>query len=121
MDDWLKSLKAGDEVCYTAGGSLSKTYIITKIAKITSAGKIRMDDGRLFNEKGSCRAKYTFEGYYWLQPYTDEIKQAIRHSKLLDRVESFVRCGGLKKLTNEQLEAICGIVGIEEEVFREKE
>jgi hypothetical protein len=109
MDDWLKTLKPGDEVCYEYSPLGNKHYVITTVAKITSAGNIKTADGKLFVKGFYIDSGIGRTGYH-LMPATDEIRSKIRRSKLIARLEKI----SFYSLTNEQLEAICGIAGIED-------
>jgi hypothetical protein len=105
MDDWLKSLKVGDEVCYTYT-AISKRIVMTTVAKITPTGKIRTADGKLFDETGFLKEGHGWNcTYYHLSPITDEIRYEIRCRDLLNQTRRIK----FPELTNEQLEEIVKI------------
>ena len=80
--EWLKSLKIGDEVCYDAGKYGSSFYVITRVDKITPAGKIRTADEILFNLDGENSVDKYFP--YVLQPVTDEVREAGERRIIID-------------------------------------
>jgi hypothetical protein len=81
-EDWLNSLKVGDEVCYSTRWN---GYIITKIAKITPTGQIKTEDGRTF-KGGWCRVN-TWESYF-LREVTEKVRDSILASKLIGHMKS---------------------------------
>jgi hypothetical protein len=108
-DDWLKSLKVGDEVCYNRL-IVGKDYVITPVEKITLTGKIRTENGLLFDNDGFCRDS-AFGGHYLLlRPVTEEIREGIRRYEIYKKL----KCFNWEKLTTEQLEAIAEIAGVGE-------
>jgi hypothetical protein len=116
MDDWLKSLKAGDEVCYKVGYNF-ESYITATITKITPSGIIRTSRDLSFNPDGRSIG----DGYYArLVLYDDNLKARLHKENLMSMIGRWVNNSGLNGLTVEQLEAICEIVGISE-TCKEKE
>lgn len=108
MDDWLKTLKVGDEVCYDTA-YISENYVIATVSGITPTGMVRLDNGLLFNKGGFCRDKMRNFRYH-LQPVTDEIREKVRRKELLTLIGKFK----FVNLTLAQLEAIAEIAGIGE-------
>ncbi|OMF70492.1 hypothetical protein [Paenibacillus glucanolyticus] len=79
-DEWLKTLKVGDEVTYSTRWHKD---VITIIKKITPTGQIKTEDNKTF-KKGYCRLD-TWDGC-WLNPVTDEVRERILHRSIYRKV-----------------------------------
>lgn len=105
---WVKTLKEGDEVAYNIGRYGKERWVIGRVKKITTTGKIRIDDGTLFDEKGEHRSGTGWNRIYrTIQPVTQEILDSIRREKILYDL-SHVK---FEKLPLEKLEEIMKILG----------
>lgn len=104
--EWLKSLKEGDQVAYDNSRLGTKRYVITTVKKITPKGMIRTDDGYLFNSDGYYRSSDFWEAGLHLEPVTEEILDSIKRKKLIQEFETIK----FNQLTNDQLEKILKIV-----------
>jgi hypothetical protein len=81
---WLKSLKAGDEVAIRYHNS--SQYELATVDRVTSTGKVRVGI-KLFSPNGVCMVKGT--GFiYYLEPVTDYVRESIKRDRLLKRIDS---------------------------------
>ena len=77
--EWLASLKAGDEVAYNSS-CFGTHWVVTKIAKITPTGQIKTESGLLF-KKGASRVNRWV--WCWLKPVTDSIRESARKAEIM--------------------------------------
>lgn len=107
-NEWLKGLKEGDEVAYDTvryGGE--RNYVIKTVKKITPTGKIRLDDGTLFDENGEHRSgSGWYRTYYRLVPLDQDVKDSIRRNQLLYELGNV----DFKKFPLDKLEEIMKII-----------
>ncbi|MEK5060893.1 MULTISPECIES: hypothetical protein [unclassified Paenibacillus] len=103
-EKWLKGLKEGDEVAYNTvryGGD--KSYAIHKVKRVTPTGKIRLDNDLLFDNRGDHRSgEGWFTTRYYLQPVTQEVKDANRRRNLLYEISGT----DFRKLPLDKLEIV---------------
>lgn len=97
---WLDSLKVGDEVCYYNRWS---GYKITRIEKITPTRQIKTECGLAF-KRGYHRVD-AWNGYA-LQPATDEVRNDIRKRHIVFKLSN----ANWTYFQLEQLEQIYAIV-----------
>lgn len=107
-DKALSDLKAGDEVAIRAG--MSSSYYIYTIASIDKRGIIMLEDGSRYRANGSPMEK----GSKWnypdpIEPVTDEIRQSIRKTTLVNRMAGLER-NHWKAMSIATLEAVAAIV-----------
>ncbi len=96
----------GQEVAYTI--NYGRTWRITRITRITPSGRLIVEGvSRQFDAQGRQMGS-RWERLY-LEPVTDEIRDAVRRDALLDRIQGRVR-QGLKGLSTDQLERIVAIL-----------
>lgn len=82
-NEWLNSLKVGDEVAYNVnryGGT--PHYIFTKIIKITPTGQIVTDTGHRFR-----KGKNTGAGIH-IEPITPAIQQQRKDARVLYELQT---------------------------------
>ena len=83
--EWVKTLKVGDKVAYDRGSWYGRDYIIDEIIKITPTGIIKTNKGQAFRPDGEVRG----DGWFYLQPITEEILLFLEKSKLLLSLRHF--------------------------------
>lgn len=105
-DEWLKTLKVGDEVTYSTRWHKD---VITKIKKITPTGQIKTKDNKTF-KKGYCRMD-SWDGC-WLKPVTDEVRERI----LLRSIYGKVANTDWAKVSVDKLKRIAAILDEVKEV-----
>lgn len=74
-DEWIKDLKVGDKV-YVRGGSFGgEQHTLTKVIKITPAGKIKIEGGNLFKD-----GLHKCDSWHWdvLEQYTSELEAKLK-------------------------------------------
>lgn len=105
--EWLKELKQGDKVVYNAGHR-NIDYIMVTVEKITPTGIIKTSDGRSWNTNGRERGreKSTWRATYYLQPFTQEIKDKLEKTSLCFDFNKV----NLEKLSLDQLRQIHAII-----------
>jgi len=82
---WVKTLKVGDEVCYTVGGSHIGSRGDTRVVlvkKVTPTGMIRVSDGTLFNTRGKAN-----NGTRWifLEAFNEVKKAQVARGQIVDK------------------------------------
>jgi hypothetical protein len=83
-DLWLKSLKVGDTVAFNSS-QFGITWVTAKIIKKTPTGRIEIEQGIKFNKDG--HHKISEYQSYRLEPYDQEIKDAMEKRELRLKVE----------------------------------
>ncbi|OZB90082.1 hypothetical protein [Paenibacillus sp. XY044] len=99
--EWLKSLKVGDEVSYSTRW---RGDVITKIKKITPKGWIKTEDGRTFINGYSKLDNW--EGIF-LYPVTEELKAKLYYIALFNKVSKT----NWNEVELDKIEQIAGILG----------
>lgn len=78
MSNWLKELKAGDEVCVEERTLRTYTYTLHKVQKITPKGFIKVKDNLYKPDTGYLRTQDDFYfGSKLLNPKDEKVKAAI--------------------------------------------
>lgn len=103
-NEWLRCLNIGDTVAFNIGRYGHDRYVIDKVNKITSGGKIKTRLGYEFNKYGVCKVDQWHS--FFLQPVTDEIMEQIKREKLLKLITE----ANFSNLTTNQLEKIAFIM-----------
>lgn len=108
--EWLESLKEGDKVCNSDYNSWSreKSYQFYTVKKVTSKGRIRLNNDILLDENGCGFAGERYNrDYYKIEPITEEILNYIKEQKekseLVSRVNHLLDKTRPRNLTIEQL------------------
>lgn len=104
MRDFIKNLKVGDQVAYSA--SFSQFYSVGTVSKITPTGRIYLDNGKKFNNGGhelGAAGRWSSASLYEL---TDKIKDKAVKQQLLQRIDR----SELNKLSNDDLKKIVDII-----------
>ena len=110
---WLKTLKEGDQVCYTIKGSFGgrNDVRVVFVKKVTPTGMVRVSDDTLFNTRG----KSDFgKRWVFLEPYTKNIKDYAAREKLINSANhsAFVLDSNrvdLSKVASELLEELVSL------------
>lgn len=100
QSEWLKSLKAGDEVAVSDRWG----YQIKKIDKVTPTGQIKIGTDTFKN--GWKHGKTTWDYSLSLEPVTQEIRNGIKRKALVNILNN----SKFDKYTLEQLEQIINII-----------
>ena len=111
--EWLKTLKAGDEVVLFKSTWRGSKYSIKEIKKVTPTGRIIVD-GVTFLPNGRKWSGTT--GYARIEPVTDEHRERIEEEKFLRYGYTLIEEVAKRniEISKKQLKAIVKI--IEEEV-----
>ncbi len=106
-NEWIKTLKIGDQVCYNNSPSFSKerSYVVTKVKKITPTGRVTLEDDTQFDNTG-CKGSNS--SICFLEPITQEIAVYIKRKRMINKVKQMK----IDDLTNEQLIQIIDIIKI---------
>lgn len=101
-EEWLKSLKPGDDVVnkfYQEGGSYY--YRSFKVKKVTPTGQIRLSNDILLNSNGRYNRHEPFGGSvsYDIEPLTEEI---LEYSRI--RKKKFALQSEVKEILSKKLE-----------------
>lgn len=102
--EWVKTLKAGDNVYYK---NSYNTVIITKIVKITPTGKVRLDNDDLLDSIGHRRSTGLWGSSYYIFPITPEIIEHVEKASMLKHIKEF----DFSKLSLDKMKEIMRIVG----------
>lgn len=108
-EEWLASLKSGDQVVVTDFGT---QRIICKVVKRMPSGRIVLDNGNRFNAQGEEI------GIGWprlsLHPVTPKLHREIAHRALANDVyhviSSLDNINRLRSLSDEQLEELLAVL-----------
>lgn len=99
--EWIATLKQGDEVIVSSRWNKS----ISKVAKVTPKGAIRLENGDLYNNFG-----YKKTTDRWcvtsIEPITDAILYELKRKELVGKLKAF----NLETLTVEQLKQMLSII-----------
>lgn len=111
--EWLKTLKAGDEVVLLKSSWSGSKYYIKEVEKVTPTGRIIVD-GVTFLPNGRKWSGTT--GYARIEPVTEEHRKTIEEEKFLRYGYTLIEEVAKRniEISKEQLKAIVKI--IEEEV-----
>jgi hypothetical protein len=96
---WLITLRVGDEVACRRGSRFYRTWIITKIAKITPSGRFNLANGTIINPDGSIRG----DKYFYIQPVTAEMRLENWRNRAIAKLRNDLK---IDKLSNEQLKVL---------------
>ncbi|WP_168898329.1 hypothetical protein [Bacillus sp. ISTL8] len=94
-EEWIKTLKAGDEVAIENSRFAYCKWIIYKIVKVTPTGRLNLENGTIVNNDGSIRGN----DYYKIYKVTDVIRKHIWRCK----AEMMVSKIDVKKLSDEEI------------------
>lgn len=105
MDDWIKSLKAGDKVI------VSSTYgtRVAEVEKITPSGLIKVD-GTLYNQNGCERSQWCTSS---IHEATEEAVREVEQRKVVTK--AFKIMHRTSQITYEQAIKILEIFDVKEE------
>jgi hypothetical protein len=86
-DDWLKTLKVGDEVAYGYEANGIPSFYFSEVMKVTSTGQVTLENGRRFNPDGVERGRNASWHRNRLEPVSEAKKliaeyEANQESKL---------------------------------------
>lgn len=104
MEEWLKSLKVGDTVCYRVYSWSGSFWRTAKVKKITPTGMLRLEDDTLVNSNGRLKGSYAE-----ISPLTAEVAEDIRRQTLTSEVKNLLyKVDKLNpnKLSTEELEIV---------------
>ena len=102
--DWLDSLKVGDEVVIQSYGFGRERYWRTyTVEKITPSGRKNLNNGMVVNTDGSIRG----DNYNHIQELTKEISDRIWMSRAVNKIERELI---LRELSKEHLVGILKIM-----------
>lgn len=105
--DWIKNLKPGDKVAVKWSTIHGESYSVKAVKKITPGGKVRLEDGKLFNANGSrVGEKFDWGNSTSIVPYDQKVKD---HFKV-NRALSVINETDFKKLGLAKLEKIIEII-----------
>lgn len=108
----LSHVKEGEEVAMRIG--MSDSFILYPVTSINPKGIIQISTGAKFRPDGSPLAKTDKWGVpAYIQPVTDEIRQAIRKNMLIGRL-SRLDYNQWKGLSLAKLEALVALLDQEE-------
>ncbi len=93
-DEWLRSLKVGDEVAVVSPGFLCLDVIVStdRTFDFQHCGCVRINDGS--------------NGWSHIEPPTPELRRRARRYQIEENIE----CFELERLTDEELEAMQAIL-----------
>lgn len=106
-EEWSKNLKVGDEVaiCFNAFGT--KTFSITRVARVTPSGRIVVQyQNTVFGPGGIIYGKYEQGPRTQLVPVTPAVHEAIAR----ERVLSFIHHTKFKDLDTGTLTQIAELI-----------
>ena len=106
--EWLATLKAGDEVAIKTSNWSGSRYHIARVDKITPSGRIVVG---IFTFLPNGQ-RYGGNGFASIEPVTDEIKQDIQDKVFYARAYKLIEAVDRKKikLDMEQLKQIVAII-----------
>ncbi|HDR7786430.1 hypothetical protein PDN54_08095 [Bacillus cereus group sp. Bc252] len=94
-EEWIKTLKVGDEVAIRNGRFAHTQWSIYKIVKITPSGRFNLEQGTVINPDGSVRGNI----YSYIHEVTEEIRNHIWRRK----AEIMVSKIDVKRISDEQI------------------
>lgn len=97
-EEWVKTLKVGDEVAMENSRFSYCKWLIYKIVKVTPTGRLNLDNGLVINKDGSIRGD-SYSNYSRIYKVTDEIMKHIWRSK----AEIMVSKIDARKLSDEEI------------------
>lgn len=100
--EWIKTLKAGDEVAYTHKSFTGVVWVIGEIVKVTPTGRLNLDNIYVVNQDGTFRGDYHRE----IHPITKEIRESIEMDKLMLNINKQLDTVDLKNATFAQLKDV---------------
>lgn len=80
--DWLRKLKPGDEVAYAYGSYHDQDYIIKKVINVTPTGRVTLEGGSKFNNRGIHRSSDRFGASQKLIPVTNKLRHIINAKRI---------------------------------------
>lgn len=105
---WLASLKEGDEVVVRSYGN----DCLDTIQKITPTRQFLLSHNKRFNSNGRKTTKEKWGGA-WLAPVTDEVRAQLTREKIVSEVWSEIcklNINDVRKLSDERLKEILAVL-----------
>lgn len=98
-EEWLKSLKVGDTVCYNSA-SFVRSYTISKIKRITPKRRFILENNARFNDNGVGNLDI------WRQTQLEKLTEDIKKEIITKKYVNNIKNTNLNKLSYEQLKKI---------------
>ena len=84
-------------------------FFTEKVSEITKAGNIKLKNGMIFYPGGSLRGDSSYHRTY-MYKMDDKWKARIKKRELLHKIDKLAKYDNLKKLSNDKLEKIIGVL-----------